>query len=281
MKSEGTHNITSLQDAEDGQLPSGWQVGQTKDLFGLEAAPANHLAPQGSKKAKQTSATSGLFGSSLSASADLQSYLASRLAAQLPTGGLTMFSMIWKQKATPAGRQYCQLAVLASRTKEIDCGLWGTPNTMDGIGDRSLEAMERQFQTTRKGRTAPANLREQVNPAMWPTATATMRKDCPTKRAERGKKYGFGAAWTLPMLTTAMWVTPSARDWKDSQGMRKTGKDGRNRQDQLPRHGYSAQTENQGQLNPEFVCWLMGFPAEHLNCAPTAMPSSRKSRRRS
>ena len=36
-----------------------------------------------------------------------------------------------------------------------------------------------------------------------------------------------------------------------------------------------------GALNPEFVCWLMGYPSEWLNCAPSAMPSSRKSSRKS
>ena len=36
-----------------------------------------------------------------------------------------------------------------------------------------------------------------------------------------------------------------------------------------------------GTLNPAFVAWLMGYPPEHLNCAPMAMPSSRKSRRSS
>jgi hypothetical protein len=42
-----------------------------------------------------------------------------------------------------------------------------------------LEAMQRQFETTRKGRTAPANLREQVNPAMWPTprTSSAMNED--------------------------------------------------------------------------------------------------------
>ena len=39
-----------------------------------------------------------------------------------------------------------------------------------------------------------------------------------------------------------------------------------------------ASTEKSGALNPEFVRWLMGFPEEWGNYAPTATPSSRKSR---
>ena len=41
---------------------------------------------------------------------------------------------------------------------------WATPNTMDHMTLRSDEALLRQATTTRKGRTFPANLREQVDP---------------------------------------------------------------------------------------------------------------------
>jgi hypothetical protein len=42
--------------------------------------------------------------------------------------------------------------------------------------------------------------------------------------------------------------------------------------------GSPGQTEKRGALNPAFPCWLMGYPAEWDACAPTATPSSRKSR---
>ena len=128
--------------------------------------------------------------------------------------------------------------------------LWATPNTMDCLPPRSMEAMQRQFNTTRKGRTAPANLREQVHSAMWPAPQASDSRDrgrwenpCIQKRIAAGKQIN------LSML---------------SQGC-----------------GLIAQTESKGSLNPQFVCWLMGYPQEHLNCAPTVTPLSRRLRRNS
>ena len=43
---------------------------------------------------------------------------------------------------------------------------WATPNTMDSLPLRSKEAMIRMHQTTRKNRSFPCNLREQVSPDM-------------------------------------------------------------------------------------------------------------------
>lgn len=88
------------------------------------------------------------------------------------------------------------------------------------------------------------------------------------------------------------WVTPSARDWKDTPGMAVTAKDGRIRLDQLPRqaalmvsgpepNGVTARTEKGVRLNPELPRWLMGLPPMWDACAPTATPSTRKPRKNS
>jgi len=52
--------------------------------------------------------------------------------------------------------------------KETESGYWPTPNCMDCLPLRSRDALLRQFMTTRKGRTKPANLREAVHPACYP-----------------------------------------------------------------------------------------------------------------
>ena len=44
--------------------------------------------------------------------------------------------------------------------------------------------------------------------------------------------------------------------------------------------GSPDQTAKPGALNPAFPCWLMGYPTEWDACAPTVMPSSRRSRQK-
>ena len=89
--------------------------------------------------------------------------------------GSTKRYLIWKPQATKQGRLFFRLVPLTPPTDVIDAQLWATPNTMDYMPQRSPEALKRQAETTRKGRTRPANLREQVceeTVKLWPTPRA-------------------------------------------------------------------------------------------------------------
>lgn len=87
-----------------------------------------------------------------------------------------MSSESWNQWVTTQ-RQDCLRRVKLERlTREKGSLSWATPNTLDHMAQRSPEALQRQFETSRKGRTQPANLREQVHPENWPTATTRMHK---------------------------------------------------------------------------------------------------------
>lgn len=273
-------SATSSQVSADGQSLSDLRCGATIDLFGQVVAHANHSAAQESKKATAMSATYGRIGQGSSESVALQSYLESRLREQLPLAGGMMYPQIWKRKVTPARRQYCQLAVSASPINGIDYGLWptatagdatrhpsidntaknitlnhaalwATPNTMDGMGDRAPTAMDAMFKGARKGRTAPSNLREQVNPSMWPTPNAGDDRD-------RGR-------WENPSIQRRVAMGKQINLSMIAQGC----------------DGLNAQTGKQGQLNPAFVCWLMGYSTAHLSSMLLAMQSFPKSRRSS
>lgn len=218
MNLKNTPNVTSFPVSVDGHAPCNSLDGQQTELFGREAALANHSQAQAIKKENQTNATSGPYGSTSYASAALQQSLESKLAHLLPMGGLTMFIKGWKRKVTPAGRQFCHLAVSVRPISETDCSLWPTPRSTDGDkATRTQEGAEREF-ARNKGPCLATTAK-----AMWPTPREFMHKDAKTDRG----KSNIGEIV----------------------------------------HGLTAPTENKGSLNPQFVCWLMGYPTEWESCA--------------
>lgn len=82
---------------------------------------ANRSPLPGSSEAMTMKGTSRQSGSISSVSAVLQFSLESRLRTRLGTDGSTIYSMRWKNAATPAGRQYCQLVASARRTSASGC----------------------------------------------------------------------------------------------------------------------------------------------------------------
>ncbi len=144
---------------------------------------------------------------------------------------------------------FYQRQKLGHGIKGKDGGYWATPNTMDFLPLRSQEALDRQFATTRKGRTKPANLREQVHPQCYPTPTAQDFK----RRGPNSKQKGLSNVENFP--------TPAARDWKDN------GKSPA----ELERNSQTLASIAGGQLNPQWVEWLMGYLPEWTELSPSVI----------
>jgi hypothetical protein len=70
----------------------------------------------------------------------------------------------WKVKVSKSNVSLFQLQASVLGTKDIESGLWATPNTMDYLPPRSAAGTKKIMEGHRKGRTKPSNLREQVDP---------------------------------------------------------------------------------------------------------------------
>ena len=258
--------------SEDGPKPCASPDGQTIGPSGPAPVRASRSAARGKAKARPTKGTSGQSSPASSASVALQSSLESRLRERFGTDGSMEYSQTWRQRATPAGRQYWAHTASARRTSASDCTGWPTPTALtctDGHQNGSCRYTETVKEL-----------------AGWPTASSRDWKDTPGMATTGTNPDGTERKRLdqLPRVATlAGWGTPRASD----------GTHGGPNQDDpsaLPRQvagmtpdGTSVETASTAgfRLNPHFSRWLMGYPPEWCACAVTAMQSFPKSRRSS
>ena len=235
---------------------------------------ASHSVQPGSGEARRMTVTSGQRCLELFKISNPVGLLAKMLLESSVWSSTRCF-LTWKRSATPARRLLFRLVPSMPRTEETAAQLWlSTPTG-------SASARSKEFS---EGRTpTPAEYAK-----MWPTPRANDAEKRGNVSADpRNGLPGAVGLWPTPTTprphdsentvgkyipsqkqkdlayAVAMFPTPIASDYKN-RGCKDYRK---NRQCQL-------QTTIGGQLNPDWVEWLMGFPAgwtnlpESQECAP-------------
>jgi len=136
--------------------------------------------------------------------------------------------------------------------------------------------------------------------ALWATAVAQPAGSTPEaflrRKRESVERTGRSMGIVLSDLglqaqaAVALWATATVNDAKNNAAPSQFERNSQALNVQAATHPAAVfgptpsmspeQTEKPGALNPEFVCWLMGFPPEWVSCAPSATQSSRKSQRK-
>ncbi len=312
--SQNSTSVISLPGLGDGPTPSASPDGQMINQSGPAPAHASRLAALESEWEKMTKDTCGQISETLSATATLQSSLASRLAARMDVNGSPEYVLTWKSWPMLSGPPICALRGSRRRTSDNAFTGWRTPTAEDGSRGRNhnpskqagefalstevhkiitpwpspssegsageisedLERRGEKWVNKKTGRVLQTNLATEARMTMepWPSPRAT---------SGTGKcEHGDGGMDLQTAAAMTGWATP---------GMATTGTnpDGslRKRVDMLPRQVTMAFGEAQSSakttkgsgggylLNAKFSLWLQGYPAEWALSGERAIASSR------
>ena len=221
--------------------------------------PVSHSVSPGSSEARQMTAISGQKYLPLcKQSGQIGAF--SKMFLDTSVWASTKCYLTWKIRLVTQSKHFVlELCPSTPPTADNESGLlqqmWATP-----LAQEAKHADVTQWELATDHMATKNSLRVQAAKSMWPTPKATdgskgsRTVEGALKEMRRGKNKDLG-------MMTALWPTPTARDHKGGyQGGRiRNGKVSMDTLDVAVQH-----TDNQqktgGQLNPQWVEWLMGYP---------------------
>lgn len=205
-------------------------------------SPVSPSPLPGSAEAVMMTATSGRKCLELSRSCGPIGWLA-KMLLESSIWRSTRCLLTWKVSATPARRLLFRLVPSTPRTGGTGARLWRTMTANDGINS-SLPKSQRNRDS----------LVGQLMREMFPTPTASMADHGgPNSRDGRGKPGLQMAAMMYPTPTTGAGLCGGSGNYQQLKALEAAGEITEEKR------------RNGGQLNPDWVEWLMGFPIGWTN----------------
>ena len=233
-------NATSSQESGSGPTPCDPQAGPMIVLYGQDHVRVSLSARQAKEQGLMMSGTCGQRSITSSASASLQSSLVNRLRLKTASVGSTLYTLTWKQRATPAGRSISALRASARRISDNASGGleqgWPTPQARDWKGPqgRSYKGLSN-------------DLPMQAIMSGWPTPCAADNRDRGSwddPAIQRRKAIGKSIELSM-FVGIAGWPTPKATD--GTKGNRSS-------------EGAQREYERGGQKDVPLMAQLAGWP---------------------
>lgn len=195
---------------------------------------------------------------------------------------LTFWDMTSRETGMASlGFRLCRLSQSELSTDAIgfssspDAEMWLTPSANEDAAGTIHGKMQRMLTHECKG-----------HAELWGTPREAEHKGCgPTGGKSHLHRLEREYLDAQAQSHAELWASPMASDFKDKRCDEWT----KNLSNEAVEFSPTGQpptsnaepTALRGQLNPDFVCWLMGYPAGWLNYADLETPSSRKSPRKS
>ena len=220
----------------------------------LEAFPAKTSAPPAEvQDSKEREAASGPKWRGSFAKYDQPSYTWRTPQCSL-LGGLDEFSETWPRWGLMRNGESFPLPMSALPTFESASGFLPTPVAIDAGSGR--------FNTSIGSSNKRPTLALMARKNLWPTPTASLA----TKGGRVTPRKGREGGTLIEAVSSRMWPTPCASASKGSSIGALTRKSGKSRS--ADRIDHAVMASDGGQLNPEWVEWLMGWPIGHTALEP-------------